>query len=92
MSATVALASVVPLMTAVCSAPLTMLSAVTTAITGMAGAVASTLMAAGLLLVTAIYVAFVLSYAERACAMPRAGGAFLYVNRALGPVAGWATG
>jgi len=45
-------------------------------------------MLAATLLVTAIYVAFVLSYAELACAMPRAGGAFLYVNRALGPVAG----
>lgn len=37
------------------------------------------------LLVTLMYVAFVLSYAELACALPRAGGAFVYALRAFGP-------
>ena len=41
------------------------------------------LAAAGL--VTVLYVCFVLAYAELACAMPRAGGAFVYAERALGP-------
>jgi ethanolamine permease len=35
-------------------------------------------------LVTVMYVAFVLSYAELACAMPGAGGAFVYASRAFG--------
>lgn len=34
--------------------------------------------------VTLMYVAFVFSYAELACALPRAGGAFVYAHRALG--------
>ncbi len=38
--------------------------------------------------VTTMYVAFVFSYAELACAMPSAGGAFVYARRALGPLAG----
>ena len=38
-------------------------------------------------LVTLMYVAFVFSYAEMACAIPRAGGAFVYAARGLGP--GW---
>jgi len=37
------------------------------------------------LLVTLMYVCFVLSYAELACALPKAGGAFVYCARALGP-------
>jgi ethanolamine permease len=49
-------------------------------------------MLAATALVSAIYVAFVLSYAELACAMPRAGGAFLYANRALGPAWGLVAG
>jgi ethanolamine permease len=35
--------------------------------------------------VTILYTAFVLGYAELACALPRAGGAFVYTSRALGP-------
>ena len=35
-------------------------------------------------IVTVMYVAFVLSYAEVACAIPRAGGAFVYADRASG--------
>ena len=36
------------------------------------------------LLVTVMYVAFVFSYAELACAIPRAGGVLVYALRALG--------
>ena len=35
--------------------------------------------------VTVLYVCFVLAYAELACAMPQAGGAFVYAHRAFGP-------
>ena len=34
--------------------------------------------------VTILYVAFVLGYAELACALPRAGGVFVYTTRAFG--------
>jgi ethanolamine permease len=44
-------------------------------------------MLAATLMVTVMYAAFVLSYAELACAIPKAGGAFVYALRALGP--GW---
>jgi ethanolamine permease len=44
------------------------------------------------LLVTVLYVCFVLSYAELACALPRAGGAFVYAERAFGPPLALATG
>ena len=44
------------------------------------------------LLVTVMYVAFVLSYAELACALPRAGGAFVYAQRAFGPRLGLVAG
>lgn len=44
------------------------------------------------LLVTVMYVAFVLSYAELACALPRAGGAFVYATRALEPDLGYLAG
>lgn len=44
------------------------------------------------LLVTVLYVAFILSYAELACAIPRAGGAFVYAARAFGPFVGFLTG
>lgn len=44
------------------------------------------------LLVTLMYVAFVLSYTELTCAMPRAGGAFVYATRALGPTFGFIGG
>lgn len=40
---------------------------------------------AATVVVTALYVCFVLAYAELACAMPRAGGAFVYTHRAFGP-------
>ncbi len=42
-------------------------------------------MAVATVLVTVLYVTFVLSYAELACALPQAGGAFVYARRALGP-------
>lgn len=44
------------------------------------------------LLVTLMYVTFVLSYAELACAIPRAGGAFDYAKRALNPELGFLAG
>jgi len=49
-------------------------------------------MLAATLVVTVMYVAFVLSYAELACAIPRAGGGFDYALRALGPVPGLLAG
>lgn len=39
-------------------------------------------------IVTVLYVTFVLGYAELACALPRAGGAFVYTSRAFGPHVG----
>ncbi|MBC7693492.1 MAG: ethanolamine permease [Methylotenera sp.] len=47
---------------------------------------------AATLLVTVMYVTFVLSYAELSCAIPRAGGAFAYTNRAFGPRLGFLGG
>ncbi|MCA9717919.1 MAG: ethanolamine permease [Myxococcales bacterium] len=44
------------------------------------------------LLVSTMYLAFVLSYAELSCALPRAGGAFVYADRALGKTWGFVTG
>ncbi len=44
------------------------------------------------LVVTVMYVAFVLSYAELACAIPKAGGVFVYASRALGPELGFLAG
>jgi ethanolamine permease len=43
-------------------------------------------------LVTVLYVSFVLGYAELACALPRAGGAFVYASRAFGPKVGFLAG
>jgi ethanolamine permease len=43
-------------------------------------------------IVTVLYVCFVLAYAELACAIPRAGGAFVYAERAFGPTAGFVAG
>jgi len=43
-------------------------------------------------LVTIMYVAFVFSYAEMACALPRAGGVFVYATRGLGQAAGFLGG
>ncbi|HUJ57911.1 MAG TPA: ethanolamine permease [Kofleriaceae bacterium] len=42
--------------------------------------------------VTVFYLAFVLGYAELACALPRAGGAFVYATRAFGPHVGFVGG
>lgn len=42
--------------------------------------------------VTILYVSFVLSYAELSCAMPKAGGAFVYVTHGLGPRLGFIGG
>ncbi len=44
------------------------------------------------LVITLMYVAFILSYAELACALPRAGGAFVYAQRALGDAGGFFAG
>lgn len=49
-------------------------------------------MLGAMLLVTVMYVAFVFSYAELACALPKAGGVFVYAQRALGPYAGFMGG
>ena len=49
-------------------------------------------MLAATLMVTVMYVCFILSYTELACALPRAGGAFVYCTRALGPGAGCLAG
>ena len=43
-------------------------------------------------LAIALYVGFTLSYAELACAIPKAGGAFDYASRALGPKGGFGAG
>ncbi len=40
------------------------------------------------LVVTLMYAGFSLAYAELACALPRAGGAFVYASRAFGPRVG----
>src|SRR5476649_2267583 len=42
--------------------------------------------------VTVLYIAFVLGYAELACALPRAGGVFVYASRAFGPHVGFVAG
>jgi len=42
--------------------------------------------------ITVFYVAFVLGYAELACALPRAGGAFVYASRAFGRHVGFIGG
>ena len=44
------------------------------------------------LIITLMYVAFTLSYTELACAMPKAGGVFVYAQRALGPFWGFQAG
>jgi ethanolamine permease len=42
--------------------------------------------------VTVLYTTFVLGYAELACALPRAGGVFVYTSRAFGPHVGFLGG
>jgi ethanolamine permease len=49
-------------------------------------------MLAATVAVTAMYLTFVFSYAELACAIPRAGGAFVYCARGLGPFWGCLAG
>ena len=49
-------------------------------------------LAVATLVVTVLYVAFVLGYAELSCALPRAGGAFVYTSRAFGPHVGFVGG
>ena len=49
-------------------------------------------MAAAVLLVALMYVAFSFSYSELACAIPKAGGALDYAYRALGPRWGFVAG
>jgi ethanolamine permease len=49
-------------------------------------------MVAATIAVTILYAAFVMSYAELACALPRAGGAFVYGTRAFGPHVGFVAG
>ena len=49
-------------------------------------------MLAATLLVTVMYVTFVLSYAEVSCSIPRAGGAFVYADRAFGKRIGFLVG
>lgn len=44
------------------------------------------------ILVTIMYFAFVYCYAELACMMPRAGGAFFYAHAVVGPKTGLITG
>jgi ethanolamine permease len=44
------------------------------------------------LFITVMYVLFTFSYCELACAIPKAGGAFDYANRALGPNLGFVAG
>ena len=44
------------------------------------------------LFITIMYVLFTFSYCELACAIPKAGGAFDYANRALGPNLGFVAG
>jgi ethanolamine permease len=49
-------------------------------------------MMAATAVVTVMYVTFILSYTELACAIPRAGGAFVYAARAFGPIGGLVAG
>jgi ethanolamine permease len=49
-------------------------------------------MLAATIVVTILYVTFIFSYTELACAIPRAGGAFDFGLRAFGPVGGFLLG
>jgi ethanolamine permease len=44
------------------------------------------------LVVTVMYAGFILSYAELSCAIPKAGGVFVYAGRALGSFGGFVAG
>ena len=43
-------------------------------------------------LIVVLYITFTFSYAELACSIPKAGGAFDYASRALGPNWGFIAG
>lgn len=47
---------------------------------------------AAAIIVTIMYVAFILSYTELTCAIPKAGGVFVYATRAYGPAFGYLGG
>lgn len=47
---------------------------------------------AATILVTIMYMTFVMGYSELSCAMPKAGGAFVYANRAFGSKIGFIAG
>ncbi len=49
-------------------------------------------MLAATLVITLMYVGFVLSYAELSCAIPNAGGVFVYARRAFGDTWGFVAG
>lgn len=49
-------------------------------------------MAIATFFITAMYITFTFSYTELACAIPKAGGAFDYANRALGKELGFLAG
>lgn len=49
-------------------------------------------MLAATLVITVMYVGFTFAYAELACAIPQAGGVFVYAERALGPRWGFLAG
>ena len=49
-------------------------------------------LATATLFIIIMYVTFTFSYTELACAIPKAGGAFAYANRALGPSWGFIGG
>lgn len=49
-------------------------------------------MLAATVVITVMYVTFILSYTELACALPKAGGVFVYAQRALGPYGGFVAG
>lgn len=49
-------------------------------------------MLAATLVATVLYATFVLGYAEVACMLPQAGGAFVYASRAFGPKLGFLAG
>jgi len=49
-------------------------------------------MLAATLLVSVLYICFSLSYAELSCTYPKAGGAFIYADKAFGPTLGFLGG
>src|SRR3954468_15575132 len=49
-------------------------------------------MALATVIITIMYICFTFSYAELACAIPRAGGIFDYANKAFNPELGFIAG